>query len=55
MTQIKGARIRVHVDQYVFVFGAVEVPELLCLRSSCSHVTEVGTVCDTRAEGCRAK
>jgi len=41
MSQVKGARSRVRADQCVFAFGAVELPELLCLRSSCSHVTEV--------------
>jgi hypothetical protein len=32
----------VHVDQCVSAVIAVEVPVLVCLRSSCSHVTEVG-------------
>ena len=33
------------------------MPVLVCLRSSCSHVTEVGgrEVSETRAEGCNAK
>ena len=30
------------VDQCVSAVIAVEVPVLVCLRSSCSHVTEVG-------------
>ena len=33
---------RVHVDQFVFAFRAMEVPVYFCLRSSCKHVTEVG-------------
>jgi len=35
---------RVRVDQCVFFFCSqgVEVPVLVCLRSSCCHVTEVG-------------
>jgi hypothetical protein len=32
----------VHVDQGVSAIKAVEVPVLVCLRSSCSHLTEVG-------------
>ena len=33
------------------------MPILVCLRSSCIHVTKVGClkVCETRAEGCHAK
>jgi hypothetical protein len=38
----QSARSRVRVDQCVSVARAVEVPVLVCLRSSCSHVTEVG-------------
>ena len=30
------------VDQCVFAVRAKEVPVLVCLRSSCCHVTEVG-------------
>ena len=30
------------VDQCVSAVKAVAVPVLVCLRSSCSHVTEVG-------------
>ena len=30
------------VDQCVSAVGAVEVPVFVCLRSRCSHVTEVG-------------
>jgi hypothetical protein len=37
-----SARSRVRVDQCVSAVRAVEVPVLVCLRSSCSHVTEVG-------------
>ena len=33
---------RVRVDQCVSAVRAVEVPVLVCLRSDCSHVTEVG-------------
>jgi hypothetical protein len=32
----------VHVNQCVSAFRAVEVPVLVCLRSSCNGVTEVG-------------
>jgi hypothetical protein len=32
----------VHVDQCVSAVRAVEVPVLVCLHSSCNHVTEVG-------------
>ena len=33
------------------------MPVLVCLRGSCSHVTEVGClkVCETGAEGCHVK
>jgi len=36
------ARSRVRVDQFVSTVRAVEVPVLVCLRSSNYHVTEVG-------------
>jgi len=32
----------VRVDQCVSAVGVVVVPVLVCLRSSCCHVTEVG-------------
>jgi len=32
----------VHVDQRVSAVRVVEVPVLVCLRSGCGHVTEVG-------------
>jgi hypothetical protein len=32
----------VHVDQCVCAVRAVDVSVLVCLRSSCSHVTDVG-------------
>jgi len=32
----------VRVDQCVCAVGEVEVPVLVFLRNSCSHVTEVG-------------
>jgi hypothetical protein len=51
MSHIQGlARSRVRVDQCVSAVRAVEVPVLVCLRSSCIHVTEVGgrKVCVTR-------
>jgi len=32
----------VRVDQCVSAVSAVEVPAFVCLRSSCSHLTEVG-------------
>ena len=45
------------VDQCVAAVRAVEVPVLVCLRSGCGHVTEVGVAVrfETRAEGCHAK
>jgi hypothetical protein len=43
---------RVREDQCVSAVTAVEVPVLVCLLSSCSHVTGV---CETHAEGCHAK
>jgi hypothetical protein len=33
---------RVRVDQRISAVRAVEVPVLVCLRSSCSHVSGVG-------------
>ena len=43
MSQVgENARNRVRVDQCVFAVRAVGVPVLVSLRSSCSHVTEVG-------------
>ena len=36
------ARSRVRADQCVSVVRAVEMPVLVCLGSSCDHVTEVG-------------
>ena len=48
-----------HVDQRVSAVRAVGVPVLVCLRSSCCHVTDVGgAVRFVRLalnEGCRAK
>ena len=38
----ENARTSMCVDQCVSVVRAVEVPVLVCLRGSCSHVTEVG-------------
>jgi hypothetical protein len=38
----ESARSRVSVDQCVSAVRAVEVPGLVCLRSSYIHVTEVG-------------
>jgi hypothetical protein len=45
------------IDQCVSAVRAVEVPVLVCLRSSRNHVIEVGgrKVCETRAEGCHVK
>jgi len=37
MSQVKI----VHVDQCVSAVWAVEMPVLVCLRSSCNHVTEI--------------
>ena len=42
VTSRESARNRVRVDQCVSAVRAVEVPVLVCVRSSCSHVTEVG-------------
>jgi hypothetical protein len=42
VTSRASARSRARVDQCVSAVRAVEVPVLVCLRSSCSHVTEVG-------------
>ena len=36
-----GEWAKLCVDQCVCAFRAMEVPELVCLRSSCNHVTEV--------------
>jgi hypothetical protein len=41
ITSRESARSRVRVDQCVSAVRAVEVPVLVCLRSSCSYVTEV--------------
>ena len=38
---LESVQSRVHIDQFVSVFAAVEVPVYFCLRSSCMHVTEV--------------
>jgi hypothetical protein len=38
----ENARSRVRVDQCVSAVRSVEVPVLVCLRSSCNHVTKVG-------------
>jgi len=35
-------RSGVRVDQCVSAVRAVDVPVLVCLRSSCNHVTDVG-------------
>jgi hypothetical protein len=47
----------VRVDQCVSAVSAVDVPVFVCLRRSCSHVTEVAgpKACETRFEGCHAK
>jgi hypothetical protein len=42
ITSRYSARGHVRVDQCVSAIRAVDVPVLVCLRSSCSHVTEVG-------------
>jgi len=42
VTSRESARCRVRVGQCSFVNRALEVKILVCLRSSCSHVTEVG-------------
>ena len=38
----ESARSRVRVYQYVSAVRAVGVPALVCLRSVCDHVIEVG-------------
>ena len=38
----ESARSRVRVDQRLSAVRAVEVPVLVCLQNSCSHVTTVG-------------
>jgi len=38
----ESARSRVRVNQCVPAIRAGEVSAFMCLRSSCSHVTEVG-------------
>jgi hypothetical protein len=45
------------VDQRVSAVGVVEVPVLVCLRSSCNQLSEGEDrkVCENRAEGCHAK
>jgi hypothetical protein len=47
----------VRVDESVSDVGAVHVPVLVCLRSSCRPVTEVGDCkdCETRTKGFHAK
>ena len=55
MSQRGSARIRVRLDQYISAVRAVEVPVVVCERSSCNHVTEDRKVCETRAESCHAK
>ena len=43
MSQVQSAQIRLHVDQRVCVMGAEGVGVVLvCFRSRCNHVTEVG-------------
>ena len=50
VTSRDSSRSRVRVDRCVSAVRAVEVPVLVCLRSSCSHVTEVGDpkVCEAQ-------
>ena len=46
------------VVQCVSAFNAVKTPVLVCLRSSCNHVTSMNEgrkIFEARAEGCRAK
>jgi hypothetical protein len=42
MSQVRSARRLERVDQCVSAVGVVEVQVFVRLRSSCSHVTEVG-------------
>ena len=42
MSQVKCAKSCMRVGQRVSSVRAVEVPVSVCLRSSCSHVTEAG-------------
>jgi len=45
MSQVgKLPRSLARVDQCVSAVRAVEVPVLVCLRSSCNHMSEVGGV-----------
>ena len=56
-TYMGGTRIRMRVGQRVSVVRAVDVPVLVCVRSSCSHVTVVGArkVYENRNECFHAK
>jgi len=42
MSQVSSARSLVSVDLCVSAIRVVEVPVFDCLRSSCSHVSEIG-------------
>ena len=42
VTVCDSAQNRVHVDHFICAFKAVKVPVLVCLGSSCNHVTEGG-------------
>ena len=57
MTNWENASIFVRVALCVSAVRAVEVPESVCLRSTCSHLTEIGFYKDreTRGEGYHAK
>ena len=56
VTSLESARIGVRVGQCVSAVRAVEVSVLVCLRSGCSHATELGgpRFCGARAEGCHS-
>ena len=53
----QSARSRLRVDQCFSEVRAMEVPLLVCLCSSCSHVTEEGgrRVCEISSVCCHAK
>jgi hypothetical protein len=42
MSSQECAQSRIRVDRCVYAARAVSVPVYICLRSSCSHMAEVG-------------
>ena len=57
MSRVSSARSLVRVDLCVSAFRVVEVLVFACLRSSCSHVSEIGGpyFYEIRAVSCHAK